>query len=503
MDSPAERKRPPEEPIDLLSPSPARLKLKSPRISDSSISIIDLQDDENSTTEADKSQDEVQIVKRVHFDDIEHEVYYFKPYPVELDDEIASPEKASSKRTAEYTVLSSQHGRDRRLLRNIDKTDLKAAIKYGVKTPANPGRDGSSRWKFTYNNVVYITDSTCRQEITSYVEAIQIERHPISNALMDRHNEVKRILNDQPELCTGHAYIVVDQSGSMRNSDVNGFRDRSHASYGVMALDFVAEQLSTRNEDELLVESVTVIEMRNEGEIVLERQPFDWVLFNALVQRPRDSSPRSHGNFNPSLQLVRDLILKEYDLLKDKVEKDELPNFTLVFLSDGKPSDGYQNHQSRADVKMFDQQRVEMLQSLAQTLEQKFSLYAMGVGSSKMEFNALSTMVDVVKNAGGVGQFVHAGLDAITMSNSFSAISTTMTSVRTDLLASGQTAAADNTKKDFELRETGKFHLFGLHQSSHDDLAHLTQPHWRRDVIACSCRQNCGKSIQDGSVHPW
>jgi hypothetical protein len=465
MDLPDERKRPPEEPIDLLSPSPTR-RFKSPRISDSSISIIDLQDDDddvNITVGGNKSQDDVRIVKRVHFDDIEHEVYYFQPYPVELVDEIVSPEKASSKRTADYTVLSSQHGRDRRQLRNISKRDLKAAIKHGVKTPAHPGKDGSPRWKFTYNNVVYITDSTCRQEITSYVEAIKIERHPISNALMDRHNEVKRILNDQPELCTGHTYIVIDQSGSMREADVNGFRSRSHASYGVLALDFVAEQLSTHNGDDLLVESVTVIEMRNEGEIILERQPFDWVLFNALVQRPNDSRPYSHGNFNPSLLLVKDLILKEYNSLKDKVEKEELPNFTLVFLSDGKPSDGYQNHQSRADVKMFDQQRVEILQLLTQTLESKFSLYTMGVGSSKMEFNALSTMVDVVKNSGGAGQLFHAGLDAVTMGNSFSAISTTMTSVRTDLLASGQTAAADNTKKDFELRETGEFHHLSFH----------------------------------------
>ena len=61
--------------------------------------------------------DEVQIVnapKRVHFDEIEHQVNYFEPYPVELTDEIMSPSKTSSKRTAEYTILSSQHGRARR-----------------------------------------------------------------------------------------------------------------------------------------------------------------------------------------------------------------------------------------------------------------------------------------------------------------------------------------------------------------------------------------------------
>lgn len=468
MASPANLKRAPEE-IDLLSPSPHhRVKSKAPRISESSISIIDLQDDDSTD-----GKDEVQIAKckkRVHFDDIEHEVYYFKPYPGEITEEITSPFKTSSKRTAEYTVLSSLHGRARRELRNISKTDLKAAIKYGMKEPAHPGRDGAQRWKFTYNNVVYITDATCRQEITSFVQAVKIERHPISNALINRHNEVKRILKEQPELCTGHTYIVIDQSRSMELSDVSGFKNRSHASYGVLALDFVAEQLATRNEEDLFAESVTVIEMRDEGELVFEKQPFDWLVFNALIQRARDAKPRSHGNYNQSLHLVKDLIMKEYNSLKDNVEKEELPNFNLVFLSDGRPSDGYQNHQTVADIKKFDQQRVEMLQTLAKILGEKFSLYAMGVGKSTLEFKALSSMVDVVKNCGGMGQFVHAGLDAVKMGSSFSAISTTMTSVRTTLLASGQTNVADNTKKDFELRETGQLLtskcVFGLYYTN-------------------------------------
>ena len=454
MASPSARKRSPEE-IDLLSPSPNH-RLKAPRISNSSISIIDLQDDDD-----DDNEDEIEIVsakkpKRVHFSDIEAMVNYPEPYPVELIDDAVSPSRVSSKRTAQYTVLSSQHGRARRQLRNISKMDLKAAIKHGVKAPAHPGKDGAPRWKFTYNNVVYITDASCRQEITSYVEAIQIERHPISNALKDRHEEVKRILVEQPELCTGHTFIIIDQSGSMRESDVNGFRSRSHAAYGTLALDFIAEQLSTQNEEDLFAESVTVIEMRSEGEVVVDREPFDWILFNSLVERPNKSRPRSHGNYNQSLLLVKELIMKEYNSLIGEVEKNELPNFNVVFLSDGKPSDGYQSHQCAADVRRFDQQRVEVLTALTKTLEGKFSLYAMGVGSSgTKEFKALSNMVDVVKNGGGVGQFVHAGLDAVTMSSSFSAISNTMTSVRTDLLANGQNVV-NTEKKDFTLRETGE-----------------------------------------------
>ena len=86
----------------------------------------------------------------------------------------------------------------------------------------------------------------------------------------------------------------------------------------------------------------------------------------------------------------------------------------------------------------------------------------MGVGSSTtVEFKALSDMVDVVKNGGGSGRFVHAGLDAVAMGNSFSAISNTMTSLRTDLLmgcgSGGSRSVMNMEKKDFSLRETGEF----------------------------------------------
>ena len=70
--------------------------------------------------------------------------------------------------TEDLTLLSNAHGRGRRLERNITKLELKAAIAHGKKQVANPGRDGSDRYRFTYNGVVCITDKTCKQEITAW-----------------------------------------------------------------------------------------------------------------------------------------------------------------------------------------------------------------------------------------------------------------------------------------------------------------------------------------------
>lgn len=109
-----------------------------------------------------------------------HEVFYYKtlsPAPFEDNDaeEVQfvgessatsanalkpSSQMEQSKATAEYTVLSSRHGRERREQRNISKHDLKTAVKHGLKLPGNPDpRSGEKRWKFVYQGLVYVTDA--------------------------------------------------------------------------------------------------------------------------------------------------------------------------------------------------------------------------------------------------------------------------------------------------------------------------------------------------------
>jgi len=292
-----------------------------------------------------------------------------------------------------------------------------------------------------------------KREITSYREEIHIEKYPVSLPMMEHHTELKRILKEEPYLCTGHTYIIVDQSGSMREADVDGFRSRSHAAYGTLSLEFLAEQLSSRpNPQDLFAESVTVVEMREEGEVIFYKEPFDWVLFNRLLKRPNISRPSFGGNYNKSLEKVSQMIQKEHsNLLSDGVEHGDLPNFSLVFLSDGKPSDTT----PAKNVK----ERASILTSLSVSLKDKFSLFALGVGNREAEFEQLQLMVDTVTKNGGNGQFVHAGISTVKLANTFSQISNTLTSQRTTLLDSA--LPNPNTKmpkvaKDIEQRETGK-----------------------------------------------
>lgn len=381
------------------------------------------------------------------FRDNEADIYYFEKYLEGCLNESSGTEGVGksmtvSRLTEEMTVLSSVHGRSRRHLRDISKHDLKAAVKYGVKLPGHRcPRTKERRWKFIYNNVVYITDSTCRTEVTSYKEAVEIQPASITPKMKEQHLKVAQILQDDPHLLTTHSILIIDQSGSMRISDVNGFRTRSEAAYGCLALDYVAEQLYDRG-DELFVDAVTIIEMNDNGTIFIEREPLDWVLFNKLLTRQGEAKPRSHGNYVNSLNLAKSIIERELISL-DELDPDDFPAYMLVFLSDGKPSD-----KSCSD----EYNRQLLVRSLTEKLGQKLTFCAMGLGASGADFVALKKMVDTATDHGAEGTFNHAGLSSAELSSLFSSMSSAMTSTRTELLTSDKDASGKKEEKVYTMR---------------------------------------------------
>ena len=77
--------------------------------------------------------------------------------------------ETSTVRTSVVTVITSPHGLQRRLERKIGIRDLQAAVKHGTREPGFPcPRTGELRWRYTYADVVYVTDETSKREITSW-----------------------------------------------------------------------------------------------------------------------------------------------------------------------------------------------------------------------------------------------------------------------------------------------------------------------------------------------
>jgi hypothetical protein len=92
----------------------------------------------------------------------------------------------------------------------------------------------------------------------------------------------KQIAAD-PSVCATHTIVVVDQSGSMKKCDVPGFRTRSNATYGTLALDCIAPQLHVG--PGCGYDFVSVVEFNVTSIPVLQREPLDWLMFNALLDR--------------------------------------------------------------------------------------------------------------------------------------------------------------------------------------------------------------------------
>lgn len=232
----------------------------------------------------------------------------------------------------------------------------------------------------------------------------------------------------------------------MRTCDVHGFRSRSDAAYGTLALDFIAEQLYAKG-DEIMIDAVTIIEMNDCGTILYDRVPLDWILFNNLIVRQKDCTPKSHGNYNPCIGLVKSIIIEDLEKYRSQaIEEDDLPLYTVVFLSDGKPSD-HLSHEASI--------RNQMITKISSMLGKKFVLLCMGIGSRGTDFEELERMILIAKYNGASDEssFVHAGLSPAAISNAFSSLATSTTATRTRLLAGEE--SVKKVDKKFTMRERG------------------------------------------------
>mmetsp|Transcript_22999 Transcript_22999/g.57738 ORF Transcript_22999/g.57738 Transcript_22999/m.57738 type:complete len:221 (+) Transcript_22999:292-954(+) len=202
-------------------------------------------------------------------------------------------------RTSAVSLVSHLHGRQRRSERGIERRELQAAVKYGRREPAKPGPDGELRWRYTHKEVAYITDETSRHEITSW----RVQEPKVSS----EHSEPPRDIPDY----AAHVLLVVDLSGSMRKQDVPGFSNRAQAVYMCVARDLLGPLLSGRQLDDQTKVVVSIIEMRDEADVVLNRVGMDDGLRAFVDGRSKEPRARSHGNYIPALQAVRQLLRKD------------------------------------------------------------------------------------------------------------------------------------------------------------------------------------------------
>ncbi|KAG2450987.1 hypothetical protein HYH02_004259 [Chlamydomonas schloesseri] len=333
--------------------------------------------------------------------------------------------------TSAISFVSHAHGRQRRQERSIEKRQLQQAIKYGVKSRANPGRDGRPRWKYTYQGIVYVTDESSRHEVTCWKEGAQQQEQQQQQLLRQQALQPAAIVAWPPPYhaagstsaaaaASCHVVVVVDASGSMRKHDVPGAKgcvSRISAVYDCVARDLVAPQLQL---GQAVGATMSLIEMRDTAAVCISRQRFGDGLLLMVKHAAARAEARSHGNYLPALRAAAQ------DFAGIDTSRTRL---FLVFLSDGAPSDHtFTRRMNPEAVRAACVDAVRRL-GMAAGGSDRVAVHTVAFGPPGEDFAVLQEMA----RASRLGSFQKQGLSALQLRTAFSTISSSLSSLLTDL----------------------------------------------------------------------
>ena len=198
-----------------------------------------------------------------------------------------------------------------------------------------------------------------------------------------------------------------------------------------------------------------IMTMKHEAEVVIEYAPLDWILYNELIDmREWDiCRPSGPGNYLPALERAEAL------LASNSVGTCAL---SLVFFSDGKPSD-------RGPF-------AEKMGEIASKYRRRLSVCCVGIAqdSDGETFGTLNSMVTEADAFGARSSFHVPSLDTISLSTIVNSMSSLLSSTKTEMtdLATGETRAvrrdvtSERKGTADDLRPTDDWRLYGATAAS-------------------------------------
>ncbi|GKY92586.1 hypothetical protein MPSEU_000228700 [Mayamaea pseudoterrestris] len=327
---------------------------------------------------------------------------------------------------AQSELVSTLHDRQRREERQIQKTDLLRARRFGMQEPGN----SRGRIKYTLSGKVFIYDPqrnmaiTCfesrdKQGVSSgsrFVDPVMIEKSSDHEGIdLERAHELMHMSAlSKKNLWKSHTILVVDMSGSMRTDDVDGARCRSDGVWTCLAREFVKNQLEQHTTT--LYDLVSIVVMRQTATVVIRHEPMTWVLYNKLVDLREwtNLKPEGPGFYLPALKEVHSL-LRANDLGSCAL--------SVFFFSDGRPSE------SQSSTKQI----VDAVGTLASQFGRRLSLCCVGMASPNEDFSVLKKMVDEAIAFGAVASFNRPSLDANSLSHIISHHVSSLTMTKTEM----------------------------------------------------------------------
>jgi len=337
----------------------------------------------------------------------------------------------AGRNTSLITILSSEHGRLRREQRDIDKRDLRLALKYGRRQ-----RSWGQRWLVEYDGITFITNSNMRQEVTAYPSPLP--EVDVDSSVIDGHDKTKRLLQEKPELATSHTVIVIDNSGSMlgKKNDVLLYRDSQNAAFSMTALEFVAEQILSNTA--VNSDVVSLIKFGEKASIEFEREPIGWSVYNKLLthrnqekyvnrkQAPFFDDFTGGSNYLPALEKVEQLLEKGYH---------EHLALSIFFFSDGKSTDHMKlGVSSTESCKKMN----EVIRSISSKYKEALTVSMVGLGDVHDSYGPLKLMANTASEAGAKGSYERCAKTACSISSAISSMVTSTTETRVALQEGGR-----------------------------------------------------------------
>jgi len=242
---------------------------------------------------------------------------------------------------------------------------------------------------------------------------------------------------------TSHTVIVVDQSGSMRRADVEGEATRAEAVWLTLAFTCVGDELRSGNRTASDV--ISIIGMRNTGELLVDCEPMDWLLYNKIVGFLRNERPSGDGMYADSIELA------EACLLRNTRGNCAL---ALFFLSDGKPSDERERwnltSEQRAwqvdcgvgrthaeEVRDRDNKLGSRIGKLASRFGRRLTVGTIGFADPSENFSALKILTAECAAYDCQASFHAPALTAHSLKQVLTSLSSTLTATKTEMTAVG------------------------------------------------------------------
>jgi hypothetical protein len=188
---------------------------------------------------------------------------------------------------------------------------------------------------------------------------------------------------------------------------------------------------------------LSVVAMRESGEIMLKYHPFDWILYNHLVDLMQRSKPSNGGFYFPALDAAESLL---------SVNRNRNCALALFFLSDGRPSD----KMKRGDFGGYEYTTMtryckERIGRLARCFGKRLAVCAAAIGEPhKDEFQVMKGMIDEAKQYECPVVFQPACLSAGALEKTIM----TMTSTTTTKMTTISEVAGGSGDDELTLRKT-------------------------------------------------